>query len=91
MKGIASRAYEVDLGLHGNKVTSVKEGRVVLCMIGWFRKREEIGNHMGDIFLERCDKHLKWRKCNKMEGIDLWVTLCSFNLQNQAKAMREWV
>lgn len=68
MKGIASRAYEEDLDFHGNKVTSVEEGRVVVCMIGCFRKREEIGNHVGDIFLKRCNKHLKWRKCSKNGG-----------------------
>ena len=58
---MGSRAHEEDLAFLGNKITSVEEG-VVIRRIDCFREREEIGNHLVDIFLERCNKHLNWPK-----------------------------
>lgn len=66
---MVSRAYEEDLAFHGNKVTSAEEGPVI-CRIDCFGEIEERENHLFDIFLEKYDKHLNCRRCNKVEGMD---------------------
>lgn len=55
------RVYEEDLVFFGYKIIFVEEG-VVIRRIDCFREREEIGNYLVDIFLERCNKYLNWLK-----------------------------
>lgn len=87
-KEIVSRTHKEDLDFYGNKITSVKEGGSVIGRIDYSGEMEEMRNHLVDVFLENCDKHLNWR-CNKMEGMDAYRFSHHNLATNWAWGMRE--